>query len=683
MAGVDNWRTCLNDQPFCKQLRENNAKDSGQKRYSTSKGLTAIQGGDLYVWDSFSCHLVFYNLKNLLPECADRERNQAQILLCSNAPRFEVEFLTFNLTGSLVALWGKGGITVLELPKRWGRYAELEGGKPSISCKSISIASHFFASHKGAGLQQVLWHPGSESDTHMAFLTSNGILSVYNIQFPDVPVQVIHVDSQEPSQSASCISVATALGEKTMGFDFGPPIQLSRRASFSLSSQMDSTTVWPAYVVKGNGDMLVAYTDLLSSSPVKLAPQGPLLMHPPAEDNYGVDACSVCCLGETPTVLVIATCEGKLHHCVVLPSNSPESQTDSDWSASAGSSSQFEGAPDVSLYVYESVELELTLTTAANEAEDEFTCPIRLHKDGTDLKDLPEQQECIVEHLICTKPLLSSPPSPVLGVGVVREASLGTFLLVLTSDIHFVSLPLSTSTKYKLSTPVMGTSPRLIQSPLRSLAQEPFHQHIAKILARKSTNPVLKSAKAASMSSQECFQLLSRTTQVFREEYLQKQGLAQQEIQKRVRILTQLKQQQQQDLRDLDNSRARLHESAQELAIRYEDCQEEHETILRRIEAVMRRLQARNPVLSEAERGMKKDLEAMEEQLDNYKRSLHQLRTKHDYQTRQIKKSEVAAASHSLKNSQVSQVRSVLQQEGEDLSNMLHRINQLKLDVGV
>ncbi|XP_033731500.1 nucleoporin 88-like [Pecten maximus] len=185
------------------------------------------------------------------------------------------------------------------------------------------------------------------------------------------------------------------------------------------------------------------------------------------------------------------------------------------------------------------------------------------------------------------------------------------------------------------------------------------------------------------MSSQECFQLLSRTTQVFREEYLQKQGLAQQEIQKRVRILTELKQQQQRDLGDLEVSRSQLHESAQELAIRYDDCQEEHEAILRRIESVMRRLQARNPVLSEAERGMKKDLETMEEQLDNYRKSLHQLRTKHEYQTRQIKKSQGAAASHSLKNSQVSQIRTVLQQEGEDLSNMLHRINQLKLDVGV
>lgn len=58
-----------------------------------------------------------------------------QILLCSDAPRFEVEFLTFNSTGNLLALWGKGGISILELPKRWGKHAEYEGGKPTITCK--------------------------------------------------------------------------------------------------------------------------------------------------------------------------------------------------------------------------------------------------------------------------------------------------------------------------------------------------------------------------------------------------------------------------------------------------------------------------------------------------------------------------------------------------------------------
>jgi len=65
MAGVDNWRTCLNSQPFCKLLRENNAKDSKQKVSSDSKGLVAVQDSDLFVWDSYASHLIYFNLKHL------------------------------------------------------------------------------------------------------------------------------------------------------------------------------------------------------------------------------------------------------------------------------------------------------------------------------------------------------------------------------------------------------------------------------------------------------------------------------------------------------------------------------------------------------------------------------------------------------------------------------------------
>jgi len=57
---------------------------------------------------------------------------------------------------------------------------------------------------------------------------------------------------------------------------------------------------------------------------------GPLRMYPAAEDNYGVEACSILCLGTRPQILVVATCEGKLHHCLVLsqPTDAEDSHSD-------------------------------------------------------------------------------------------------------------------------------------------------------------------------------------------------------------------------------------------------------------------------------------------------------------------------------------------------------------------
>ena len=47
---------------------------------------------------------------------------------------------------------------------------------------------------------------------------------------------------------------------------------------------------------------------------------GPLTMYPAADDNYGLDACSLLCLHSQPPVIAMATASGKIYHCIVLES---------------------------------------------------------------------------------------------------------------------------------------------------------------------------------------------------------------------------------------------------------------------------------------------------------------------------------------------------------------------------
>lgn len=42
--------------------------------------------------------------------------------------------------------------------------------------RCVSVAEHFFSSHIGVKLLQVSWHPGSSSDSHIVFLTSDNLL---------------------------------------------------------------------------------------------------------------------------------------------------------------------------------------------------------------------------------------------------------------------------------------------------------------------------------------------------------------------------------------------------------------------------------------------------------------------------------------------------------------------------
>lgn len=41
-------------------------------------------------------------------------------------------------------------------------------------------------------------------------------------------------------------------------------------------------------------------------------------MYPPADDNYGIDSCSIMCLQTTPPIVVVAMSTGKIYHAILL-----------------------------------------------------------------------------------------------------------------------------------------------------------------------------------------------------------------------------------------------------------------------------------------------------------------------------------------------------------------------------
>ncbi|KAH3884571.1 hypothetical protein DPMN_008554 [Dreissena polymorpha] len=287
----------------------------------------------------------------------------------------------------------------------------------------------------------------------------------------------------------------------------------------------------------------------------------------------------------------------------------------------------------------------------------------------------PAHQQSVVEHLICTRPLPNSPPSPVLGLAQVKDTSIGTILLTLTSDLEFQCLRLS-NVRYssgEKTTLSSATHSRTIPSPLRRISKEPFDEVIRRLLQRNTSNPLIKSRSSTELSQQECYQLLTRATQVFSEEYIQKQELARHEINRRAAILREHKDQQLGDLSVLLQSRDSLSENAERLAGL---CEVGHHVIYHcfwkhhcgkcgtplflealrdlyhcfvglgvahhcflkhhvgvglgslEVGGVMRKLQSRIPFLSESERNMKRELENIEERLETYQRSLEQLQTK-------------------------------------------------------
>ncbi|KAJ8267246.1 hypothetical protein GJAV_G00140290 [Gymnothorax javanicus] len=711
---ADHWRDLLPGHEVFSKLRDKLLMRPLASSRKLVKNLAFCLDGDLFIWDDDGS--VFYktNLRQLNSE--EQDTAEYQTLLCINPPQFDVCTVLLSPSQYHVALIGQRGVSVLELPQRWGKKSEFEGGRRQINCKTIPVAERFFTSSTSVTLKQAAWYPSETEEPHLVLLTSDNTLRFYSLKEPHTPARLLSVSQFEEDGAVHTKgrSYAASLGEIAVAFDFGPAASAPRQLLGQRGKE--EVLAYPLYVLYENGETYLIYTSLAHSGGTLGKLLGPLPMYPAAEDNYGYDACAVLCLPCVPNILVIATETGTLYHCVVLEAEEEEEPGAVEkWTRGS------EAVP--SLYVFECVELELTLKVAAGEEEEpadsDFTCPIRLHRDPLcqhryhctheagvhsvgltwfnklhnfiqsdeedkdSLQELAAEQRCIVEHILCTRPLSSSSPSPVLGFWIVSDLSLGATMICITSAYECLLLPLLTSIRPP-SPPLLCSSPRvgLGSSPLRGLTNDPFEQHIRNILARSSTNPLLLRAGDKDTTSPppaQCLELLSRATQVFREEYILKHDLAQEEMHRRVKLLNGQKNKQLEDLAVCREERKSLRESAERLADKYEDAKYRQVAIMGRVKHVLGSLRYQLPVLSDSEKDMKKELQAINDQLRHLGNGIKQVHMKKEYQKKQMEKGEAPAkASIALSVRQKKCVQGILKEQGEHIAEMMKQIKDIK-----
>ncbi|XP_003968630.1 nucleoporin 88 [Takifugu rubripes] len=704
---ADRWLEGLPNHGIFKQIREKLNSEPPRNEENATKSLIFCLGGDFFVWDETD--RVFYttNLRQLNSE----ESGSYQKLLCINPPLFEVHQVLLSPSQLHVALIGQRGVSVLELPQRWGKRSEFEGGKCKINCKTTPVAERFFTSSPSVTLRQATWYPSEAGDPHLVLLTSDNNIRFYSLKSPQTLSKILSLSQSEDDSIVypQARSYAASLGEIAVAFDFGP-LSSTRK----LSRRSTERPVYPLYILYGNGETYLSYTSQTNGVTAS-KPSGPLPMHPAAEDNYGYDACAILCLPTVPSTLVIATETGTLYHCVVLESEEEdETETVEAWIRGT------EAAP--ALYVFECVELELTLKVATGEDEEpqevDFTCPIKLHVDPLcphryhctheagvhsvgliwvnrlqnflqsveenkdSLQELAAEKQCIVEHIICTRPLPTSRSFPVRGFLILSDLSLGATMICITSTYECMLLPLLSSIRPP-SPPLLCShpGPSSGSSPLRRFADNTFEQHIRNILARSSTNPLLIKAadKETSPPPTECLQLLSRATQVFREEYILKQDMAHEEMERRVKLLKGQKSKQVEELGLCKEERLGLRKTAEMLADKYEDAKYRQDLILGRMKQILGSLQNQLPILSHSERDMKKELQTISNQLKHLDNCIKQVNMKMEYQKTQVDKDAPASRSKLLLNAQQKKViQDILREQGQQIGDAMKQIKDVK-----
>lgn len=324
--------------------------------------------GEIFLWDSSKSSILTANLKNLHFE--NERSDKFQEFVCTEAPLFVVDSMLFSPSSKYLLLMGERGISVLEMPMRWGKFAEYDGGSESVICRTIPIDPRFYVTHHKINVLDVKWHPGSQADIHLMVLTSDNNLRLYSVLKPTSPEEIISLGesssltaeySRKSLSVGSMSSFAAALGEKAIAFDFAPPTAAPVPRARLNSSVAETDVTHPIFVLRENGDIYYLVHRISQS---RCQPQviGPLTMYPAADDNYGLDACSLLCLHSQPPVIAMATASGKIYHCIVLESEEsydPEEEIES-WNRH-GIVKSDACQPNLSLFVHECVELQVSL----------------------------------------------------------------------------------------------------------------------------------------------------------------------------------------------------------------------------------------------------------------------------------------------------------------------------------
>ncbi|XP_077152620.1 nuclear pore complex protein Nup88 [Ranitomeya variabilis] len=705
-SSAEGWQNVLSEHKLFSQLKA----QTGNRSCAQLKNLLCCVDGDLLVWNQEDCAFHSIRLRSLSGDSVCEQQ-----LLCINPPLFNVTEVLLNPTQQHIALIGSKGLMVLDVPKRWGKNSEFEGGQKTVNCRTIPIAERIFTSSTSLVLKRAAWYPSETQNPHLILLTSDNTIRIYKLHDHLTPEKVIPLSNtdEETAIPQNRRSYRASLGEIAVAFDFGPLVTVSR----GVGLHSKENTAYPLYILYENGETFLMYIQLQGSNSNVGRLLGPMLMHPAAEDNYGFDACSVLCLSCVPNILVIATESGLLYHCVVLEGEEDDEQT-------SGKSWNYSSDLIPSLYVFECVELELALKLATEEEEEsinnDFSCPIKLHRDPVclsryhcthvagihsvglawlsklekflsageedkdSLQELAAEQKCFVEHILCTKPLPCKLPAPIQGFWIVSDLSLGTTMICLTNGYECITRQLLTTIRSPspalLCSKVDGHITETVSNVLEDM-KGPFENHIRNILLRTSANPLLlnSSNKDSSPPPEECLQLLSRATQVFREEYILKQDMAREEIQRRVKLLITQKEKQCKDLQYRKEERKSLKETAERLAEKYEEAKEKQDDLLSRLKAVLHSFNTRHPVLTESERDMKKELLSTHEQLHHLDNAIKQVKMKLEYQERKMEKVKSPRKSNlNLSDYQQKNIQTVLKEQYEHIQKMVKQINAVK-----
>jgi len=635
---------------------------------SSIKNLIAIDGNEKIVWNPELGHL------------ETGEGDSKQTLLLTSRPYFVVKDVKLNPYKNLLALSGDNGITIVNMPRKWGRRYKSEK-ESQVYCNTFNVNERLFTCETRIRALHVDWHPNAtESKQILCILTNDNKLRFHDVN-SDLELQVIYLKIQSSYEDDEdddiCLGVSMLnLGESAICFDFGPPLVIQ-----------EPDLLLPIYILMGTGDVLLVYTNIHNPTYAEHI-IGPLIMLPQAEDNYGSDACSLIVLDSSPPLLAMATPNGSIYHCFAFPEKSGP-------------------IPKQTLYVYESIELSKDLIKNSDDpysphpmklfkdptSEIRYFC---VHQNGIHTVVLPilesiqsdcevtEDKESFSEFVICTRTSTPSEStesqddlSTPRGLGVeIRKANI--VLLVLMPNNEMITQRISPATtlinrkrfpRHTLDASKESSDLEILNTSQIDASRANFEEQIQQIIKRRTNVPMLKLSEELEQAS-NVGELVDRTITTLKIEYIKKFNLAVEAIKKKLSILERDKQSQKIEYGKICKEKEAIYISVIGLSSKADIACQKQKELLSRIDKVLSAVAYGHPDLSEAESKLKRELTSLHDKLRFYRDQLDSIINKHKYHMNQKDPSFNAASDLMLSQTQLNGIKDTLSRQGADIAEL-------------
>lgn len=209
---------------------------------------------------------------------------------------------------------------------------------------------------------------------------------------------------------------------------------------------------------------------------------------------------------------------------------------------------------------------------------------------------------------MCTKALDSNKPNTVVGFSLLQSPP---GLVLLLSSGQVVTLNIVTNSSFlRLNRAASDESTKgVTESSISSkILTGSFVENIREILASGTAQPILKLNTGKDTMPKESIELMLDAFQRLRDQYISKHDIVRQKLEKHVKILRLIDEQQRQEVTELVQEKEKLRENAEHLAEKYEEINDRQQDILKSLHEILRLVNLRMPTATVTERNFSEQI---------------------------------------------------------------------------